>query len=470
MKKTLLSLFALLSATVGGALAQTPELVTPPESAEVQTWYTQDGYFFIEQADEWVDYTIGKPSVNVVIDGTDIYIQGLAYWFEDAWIKGTIDGANITFPNGQYIGTDEYGDEYMIGSDDAETVTDIIFALDSEKGELVAMTNFIAESEDPDEVYVYTYWYQPVFSLTAPEEQALVELPDGAEVATYVMQYKEEEGDEDLKYKAVFVAVVGNDVYFQGISEYNPDAWVKGTLEGNTVTFRANQFTGFFYNIFECFAFFDSDAIFTYDPETEGYSAQGHIFGTIDGEAEDGSYYDPVLIKVADVAATPANPIIDEFEYDSYFGASIEFSIQLIDTEGNILNPTKLYYQFWVEENGEVSLLTFTPDTHKYLDEEMTAIPYTFSDDYDIYNYYVYFNDLYSEDWDKVGIQLIYLGGGEEHKSEVIWWTIEKEVTGIGSLEAGSLRNATIYNLSGQRVQKAGNGLYVVNGRKAYLR
>ena len=150
------------------------ELVTPPSTATVETFYTVGGKFYVSTQSGWADGTSQMPTVSVAIDGKDMYIQGLAYWFKDSWIKGTIDEATVTFANGQFIGEDEYGPEYIVGSEeDGETLSDIVFEYDSKAGVLTAVTPFIAESGKAEELSPYCYWYMPVFSLTepaAPEE------------------------------------------------------------------------------------------------------------------------------------------------------------------------------------------------------------------------------------------------------------------------------------------------------------
>ena len=66
----------------------------------------------------------------------------------------------------------------------------------------------------------------------------------------------------------------------------------------------------------------------------------------------------------------------------------------------------------------------------------MTAIPYGYTDNFDFFITKVYLNTLYSEDWNKVGIQSIYTGGGEEHRSEISWFTL-KDYGGGGDPDPG---------------------------------
>ena len=122
------------------------ELVTPPETATVETWYTAGGKFFVNGPYGSQDFTGAVPTVKVAIDGADIYIQGLGFYFQDAWIKGTISGTTASFANGQYIGEDSYGAEYLCGTDDREAmVENIVFDYDATEGILKSTTIYILE-------------------------------------------------------------------------------------------------------------------------------------------------------------------------------------------------------------------------------------------------------------------------------------------------------------------------------------
>lgn len=83
------------------------QLVTPPATAQVETWYTAGGKFLVNSPMGVQDFTTVMATVNVAFDGDDIYIQGLAYYFKDGWIKGTISGGTATFAGGQFVGEDE---------------------------------------------------------------------------------------------------------------------------------------------------------------------------------------------------------------------------------------------------------------------------------------------------------------------------------------------------------------------------
>lgn len=95
----LLTISVVLISISAFAQRSTAELVTPPETANVETWYTVDGALYVNSP---TGTQSRQPSIHVAIDGTDIYLQGLAYWFDEGWIKGTISGTTATFANASW--------------------------------------------------------------------------------------------------------------------------------------------------------------------------------------------------------------------------------------------------------------------------------------------------------------------------------------------------------------------------------
>ena len=402
------------------------ELVTPPSGITPETWYTVGGKFYASSSSGWEDCSADMKTVNVIIDGSDVYIQGLAYWFKDAWIKGSVSGTTVAFANSQYVGEDDYGAEFLIGTEDGSTIAEsIVFNYDATNGTLTAVTPFIVESGSATviEGNIYCYWSSPVFSKTQPETPTLVVLPEGLTVEEYAMSYQDEKGA--LYSLPVNVAVDGNDVYFQNFSTYLPEAWVKGTKEGNLVTFPAMQYMGEYGSYGAVYAFYSGDAVFTYDAEKESYAAEGKIFGVLGERYYDNIFFNPVLTKVFEKAGTPADPTIAEVA-DTQYGPIVSFSVPVVDTEGNGLLTSKLSFQFFVDVEEEVSPLTFETAYYKKLTQDMTVIPYGFTENYDFYVDYIYLNMPEFKTFNKIGIQSIYTGGGEEHKSEIVWYTIKE--------------------------------------------
>ncbi|MBO4612717.1 MAG: hypothetical protein J5671_06050 [Bacteroidaceae bacterium] len=402
--------------------AASDELVTLPEGAEVETWYTTGGSFYL-YSNGWQDLTSDMPTVNVAIVGDTMYVQGLAYWFKDGWMKGTIEGNTVTFPSGQLIGEDSYGPEYIAGSDDGSTLSENIeFSYDAENGILTAVTPYVFENGATDKVSAYTFWYQAVFSKSEPAAPEVVVLPEGAVAEDFVMSYTD--SDDAAASTPVKVAVVDNNVYVQGISNYLPEAWVVGTKEGNAITFPAMQYMGEYYTYGSSYAFYNGEAVFTYDAEAGTYTAEGEIYGVLADQYYDGHYFNPILKKITEKAGVPATPAISEVG-DTQYGPAMTFNIPLEDVEGNTLVPSKLSYLVFSDVEGVVDTVTFSPDYYEKLTEEMTVIPYGFTEDYDFYAGMIYLNMPEYVYWNRIGIQSIYTGGGEVNKSEIGWYEIQ---------------------------------------------
>ena len=253
-------------------------------------------------------------------------------------------------------------------------------------------------------------------------DDGTVKLPKGLEIVSYGMIYKDDSGNDG--FAPVNVAVDGNDVYFQGMSYFFPEAWVKGTKDGNTVTFPAMQYVGMHDVFGSSFCFYNGDAVFTYDAETDTYTAEGEFYGIMGDIYYDRYVLNPVIKRVVDMAAMPANPEIANMKNLGYYGWYLNFNVPLVDINGTPLLTSKLAYKIYSDTKGVIEALTFTPETHTHLTENMTEIPYGFTDDWDFYPTQLYLNGLYSEEWDKIGIQSIYYGGGEVNTTEIQWYDL----------------------------------------------
>ena len=394
--------------------------VTPPEGAESVTYYTQGGTFLLYTG-EWSNYTKNMESVEVIVDGSDIYIAGLAYYVKDSWIKGTLDGTTATFPSGQQVDDDAEYPEWILGTDDGSTISkNIVFTFDQEAGTLTAVTKYICEAGSQTSLSLYAYWESPSFSTEAPEAPEAVVLPEGVELVEYVLSYASTADGEATEGGVAGVAVDGNDVYFKGFSTYLPDALIKGTKDGNTVTFPV-QYLG---NYADMDDYLYKEAVFTYNPEDESYSAEGEVYSVLGDRYYDFHGFNPVLRKPVDQAVMPANPQITGLNNGSY-GYYITFNVPNVDVNGEPLVSSKLSYEIFTDVERNVQPLTFTSATHEQLTEDMTVIPYAFTENWDFYTDQIYLNGLYSDSWNKIGIKSIYTGGDAVNETEIQWFDIK---------------------------------------------
>ncbi len=74
------------------------EPIEVPAGLDTEDWactYSGDGHY-----------------VGIAFKGSDIYVKGISASLPDAWIKGAVDGSNVTFASGQYLGVDP-GNHHM---------------------------------------------------------------------------------------------------------------------------------------------------------------------------------------------------------------------------------------------------------------------------------------------------------------------------------------------------------------------
>ena len=420
--------FTLLSILVALFSVTTFAQVTPPTTAAVETWYTSDGKFYMNGPYGTQDFTSAVPTINVAIDGADIYIQGLAYYFPEGWIKGTISGSTASFANAQLVGEDQYGPEYICGTNDAETmVEDIVFSYDAEEGTLTSSTIYITENSSTTALSPYSYWIKPTFSKTQPESMKTMLPPEGTTIEEWAIVYTN--NMDAAASGALNIGFDGNDVYVQGFCSHLPKAWIKGKLDGTTITFPGRQYFGFYqdspYSGYDMFLQ-EEDVVFTYDAEANKMTAVTQEITIYTASLLKGDIYkNAVITKVVDKAATPATPNISQI-YDSTDGPVILFTIPTLDVDGDAMASSKLSYQFLKDVEQEISPVTFDPADYQSLTEAMDVLPYGFTDNDLIYSTYIYLKQSDYSTWNKIGLQTIYAGGGEENKSEIYWLTIKE--------------------------------------------
>ena len=418
-----------------------PDVVTPPAGLVTEDW-TFAGYNS--------DYEATEFTLQVGLDGTDVYIQGLCVYLPDAWVKGTLsgDGTSISVASGQFFGVYEYeGEDYpmylvLYDNNTGDIATNVTLPFDAVNGTITVPDDIIIFINGEEDTISYFEYYYYAFAVrgVAPDVQT-----PSASVAESAAEYRmiahgyTYDGDEIAEYTIpVFVAYDGNDVWVKGVCEDMPDSWIKGSKTGNTVTFPTGQFFGtasiLWFTFDYYFAGFDYASYATADVTMTVDDATGTLTMTSPDEMlinaswllyNPNMYFDAVqLVPVPDVAATPAQPEITGATLTGTNYPNVSVDIPVEDESGNPILSGKLYYKYYYDVDHTVSELTLTPADYEYLTENMTEIPYNFTDDNDIYNYRLYLNMDFST-WNKIGVKSIYYGGGERHESEIFWYTIK---------------------------------------------
>ncbi|MBQ9230056.1 MAG: choice-of-anchor J domain-containing protein [Prevotella sp.] len=206
----------------------------------------------------------GEVDVVECEDGT-VYIKNIVSNFiANNWVKGTKSGNTITIPVGQ---VQHYNASYRVaytlwwgltsGEGDNEFTKDtskenITFTVDGNTISLVGSdvdhpigmfydysgsTYFDGEA-DYNTVFTYAHEYVPI-------EKVTITLPEGVATETWYTQGSTYANSGSSKFKStVTYAKDGSDIYLQGLFTLFPEAWIKGTIDGTTVTFKGLQYLG----------------------------------------------------------------------------------------------------------------------------------------------------------------------------------------------------------------------------------
>ena len=279
----------------------------------------------------------------------------------------------------------------------------------------------------------------------------------------------------------VNVAVDGNEIYINDPTANNNLYWFKGTIEGDKVTFKGPQYLGvnedyathvFF---FPGTSFWDDqgkgyalsdELVMNYDPAAKKFTAQDTADAMIINGALDRVYYlsvydNPELAFFVEKAGTPADPYFTQVsEYNTDYGYGyIVFFIPTVDVDGNFIEPSKIYYNIYFDSETPETLST---DDYTSLGQDMTDIPFYFSDGWDIFlqgsTHQLYY---YVAEYDQVGVSTTYTGGGESHRSNIVWAENPANSIKGGTTDNGAVESVKYFDLSGRRIAAPVKGLYL---------
>ena len=290
-------------------------------------------------------------------------------------------------------------------------------------------------------------------------EGDIVTPPVGAEQMLYNFQGHDTYINQDKTFE-VFVVIDNNDIYVKGLSEYLTDGWVKGTIADGVATFPA-AYMGIFEFWGDAYELNFDGATFTVNDDASVLTAPDGYTTSVEGEILD-EFISVTLTKAVAEIATPATPTITEFTEDDY-GHYVKMTIPAKDVDGNDIFAALLSYQLLVDRNGEQSVYEFTTDNYEFIEENMTVIPYNFTDYYDIdvagKQVYIY-GDI--DEWSAIGVKSIYTVGDksrETRESEIFWYQLKP--TAITSISTNDVVETSYYDLQGRKVDANATGLLI---------
>lgn len=488
-------------------VAHAASLVTLPTGVQPKD-YTLRVIFSVKDdaTNEYSDISQEKIA-KIAISGSDIYVSGLSYFYPDSYVKGTIaaDGT-ATFPSGQYVGADIFSEVYIssftLDSNNEVVTCDFKLHYNAEADILAydrADIIFIGETGKPNGTegdllaYIKGATFTPRSNTGGGSTK--VEVPEGLVTEPYLFTstYIYFEVDDNNQTQTiqepwqapVKVGLDGNDLYIQGIAGNVPDGWCKATKNAaGQYVIPAGQYLGDYdvlgwgaYVYPHYMAALDRsynliDVQLNYDV-TDGTITTNQTI--VMNRKED--IYDPysfyrtiTLKKVVEREATPANPEFTFHGSTSSTGASqyymADIYVPLLDTNGQPLLSDKVAYQFFRTKDGQDQPVVFPASKYRNLTQDISELPYGFSDGFDFSVYTIYFESLGLDElksWSRLGMQTIYRGLGIEHRSDIVWFDLSKfwDPNAIEGLDRQSSPVAqSDYDLQGRPVSgNAASGL-----------
>lgn len=421
-------------------------------------------------------YIAGK----LVEDGDDVYIEcQLPQWLNARDNNGVkmVVGRKTINPDG------------MIFYEPVETAEEnvIRYVMTEDEG-------FLLEFDDPDLAVIATYAYldeegDGVFAGAAiervlyndPGRKAPVTMPEDVTPEKWGMIYS-----NDLRVHNVQCAIKDNKVYLAGVAPQFPDNCVVGTIEGETVTFEANQYLGdtettYEYLVFNHAEFISSSdrgdvfnfegsvlpsCVADYDAEAQTISCPMDIAWFCNAGTDQLYYADfwvgPMFLPDNGGAATPSNPeILEWMEYEPAVGyGGFIVDLPLLGTNGEILSPE--FYTYIVYFDGEP--FTFTPEEYPGVPEAMTEIPYYFEDG-EVEDFRVegtqHIICWRADGYESFGVQGVYTYNGVTNKSEVVSQELEGSGIKGNRIDYPEVSDIKFYDMTGREVLNPENGIYI---------
>lgn len=399
------------------------------------------------------------------------------------WDDEMEDGANLTLCD--YFEFEEDGEEFYSYAPSEDKSLTFSIAGDG---------TWKADGLNPKHIMAYSYCTDGVWSGYGAWELSLepfsgsqVTVPDDIEVSEGFWTFK----CDYLGYGwSVNFAQGGEEVYFQGLSEVMPEAWVKATVEYDDteahVYIDQNQYVGIFDNAYvvtkcakilvdeeygyEYYELLPDDYRFelVWDYEEEKMVLKDQSVALLFNRSMHEVYYvdelyEFELLRQDSYEGTPANPYnLVFYDWREEYGEGVlESYIPALSTDGGVLDPDYLYYVVYA--NGE----PLTLEAEDYgLDESMEEIPWTFENDW--YTIIKNFGScrhavyIFVEGISTLGVQSVYKYGGVETRSEIITLDLDEDPNAVESINHDKkVADVRYYDISGREVTTPAAGLFI---------
>lgn len=488
---------ALASRGNDGGIMSLPWVTTLPEDASVKA-YSRDcemlyvDYMGLIHTDDY------GASATVAYSGDEVYISNsFGGTTLTSYLVGKVVDDKIVVDFPQKVDVQEYEDAtytyfaYALTYEEVDGKYSMNFAKEqsvnftiTENGLKLEGDNFIslflaeaAVNDKGEEGYnvQFTYFADRYVELKEVNEKPTL-FPQTVDKESWVL--KSEEG-----MRIIDVAIDNNEFYIGGLFTDIPNAAIKGTIEGDKVTFARNQYMGISeyylhhaYFIPATYKYLEEtdeyeagytftakdDIVFTYDKEaktlttTEG---QAIVFSTItDWIYYIETYNDPTFYwQDNSTALVPADPEIMSIEdnFNDLGFYTICYTLPLESNDGRVLDKDKYHYNILLD--GEVYTVVYEDSEET---EEFTDIPHAYED----FQNMIWMGDyvegyVWATGFEKVGIQAFYDNGdGNITHSNVVYI----EVASVADVKASAqVVNTEYFDITGRKISGKDRGLKI---------
>jgi len=482
----LLSFLSFGQSAIAQAVTEKPEGTSTALTRSAQSWVYDEYYVNPPEV-----YPLSKQAGELIeeADGKTVWLKnpvmGAVGTASDFWIKGEKKAnGDLTFSTPQsFNDTKGYNKTIYFSrmKSDAEKGyvaddKDITFKWDE------ATSTYTLDEPTSKEIVIglrddsqWLYFGDYDVKMVASGDKPTV-VPASAVFEPWVIKSN---GTDEIYQEIINVAIDGTDIYIKGFDKIGlPEAAIKGTISGNKVAFKSQQLMAVKYGWQNIYMINGSvsdgkikgstdDLTFSYDAAAKRlYNASGAmLFNQNKDELSSLSVIDyfisPELSYYGDPALTPSTPeIAGGMEKGSSKNGYVSFKLPTVSEDGKILNPEKLYYNVYYD-NDESEPILFEPDAYTTLSAATTDIPYLMDDNtYFTTAYGVGLQFRFLEDVKAVGIQAVYKGGDETRRSKIAWRQFAS--TGIDNATTASDAVSVEYrDLAGRSVSRPQAGIYI---------
>ena len=389
-------------------------------------------------------------------DGTIIYIPLYASVMRADYTARTYYEVSANENEVTYT-IDDNGAITMDGSQEFEYIIDPADGVEKVKNPEIMLTTYVVHEDGKKEWMFYGDCAQ---TLTPYSNPVVNEVPDDLEWQFWEMR-------RSGQAKRVFnIAFHGDEIYMKGLSNYMPDAVVKGSWDGKKAVFPSGQFLGYCEELYQCFKFYGCKLGWATDPSTGKdvptfeladnvtieYDSETNTFDTYSDEAFAFSVFENKAIilgesqcvsghfyqrSVEELSAAPVNPEFDGYQrYDAEGWDYFKWILPRTNANDVLIDLDKMFYHLYI--NNE--LYTFYPDEFPSLTEETTDMPYRFNDGEGIFFLtsmpHVHYFLLNGMGTKSIGMVVYYNApDGNRYNSDLVTYDVESGqtiVTGIG--------------------------------------